>query len=287
MGIDNRFSAKVKRDLRLQVGSYCSAPFCGIQTSVYDLNIRKPKLTGDAAHICGAKEGAARYADIDKLPNGSTRDGADNGIWLCTLCHRMIDNNSELFPVQTLLAWKCWAIQTHQNAGRTRRIGVTIGADVSREHKKASEFLKEVLRIKDLFWHGRNWAAVDETGTRRYLDLEVLDLLWRRAGIYSAIPWNAHHPQWSFLPDLRLWQDEIVRMAKTLTGMPGIRQYDRDHNLLYFIKDDAQDKFVIHDDTTRALEIFSKTLIRFEEYLERYSGPQQIPFFADCTRDLQ
>lgn len=277
MSASNHFSKLKKEGLRQEVGDFCSAPFCGVQTSVYDITTRKRRLTGDAAHICGAKKGGARYAD---LPSGWKRDGLDNGIWLCAVCHRMIDNSAELFSVETLLAWKSWAIEAHQGAGRTRRFGITVGADITREHQKAVQFLGEILKVKDLFWHGINWGETDASGSRRYLDTDILDMLWQRAGRYSAPRWNAHHHQWSFLPDLRMWQDEIVRMADTLADMPGIRLYDREEHRLYFLRDEDTGHFTINDNTTRLLAIFAETLKRFEVFLELYSGPQPMVFYG-------
>lgn len=266
------FSKRTKGLLRQEVGDYCSAPFCGVQTSVYDTKTLSRRTIGDAAHICGARKGGPRYSD---LPPGSARHGHENGVWLCAACHRVIDNNAELFPVEILRDWKTWAIQAHQNSGRTRRFGVTVGADITREHQKVVSFLLEIESVKTEYINYRNWSEPDESGARKYLDTGKIGCIVRWAAGRSPNPtWDAYHPYWSFVPDLRAWQDEIVRMAKALDKMEGIRFYDREKYPLYFIKDEDTGEFTPRDKSTQALQVFVGMIGRFEEYLRSYAGPQ-------------
>ncbi|MBX8584364.1 hypothetical protein K5D52_07555 [Pseudomonas cichorii] len=274
------FSKRTKGLLRQEVGDYCSAPFCGVQTSVYDTKTLSRRTIGDAAHICGARKGGARYSD---LPPGSARHGHENGVWLCAACHRVIDNNAELFPVETLRDWKIRAIQAHQDGGRTRRFSVTVGADITREHQKVVSFLNEILSVRTEYINYKNWDAPDDSGARKYLDTENIGYVIRWAAGRPPHPaWNAHHPHWSFVPDLRAWQDEIVRMAKTLDQMDGIRFYDREAHRLYFIKDEGTGVFTPHDKSTLALQVFVEMMRRFEEYLRSYAGPPQGLHFSQA-----
>lgn len=64
--------------------------------------------TGKAAHICAASEKGPRYND---LPADIARDSYENGIWLCSDCHVLVDGQSGLgqaaeYPVNRLLEIK-------------------------------------------------------------------------------------------------------------------------------------------------------------------------------------
>lgn len=271
------FHPRVKEDLRRDVGGYCSAPFCGVQTAVFDRSSRKDRLTGDAAHICGAKPGAARYWD---LPEGMNRHGYENGIWLCAVCHRMVDNSADLFPAQMLDEWKYLAVKAHQEGGRTRRFALNVGSDLSRDHDNAVQFLNETWPIfegyrKALFYVRAN----SRHGSRVCLDDEVTFKIRSRAGLYAARRWNAHHPHWVFTPDLQQWQDEIVRLATVLSDMPGIRFRDDNVVDLYHTRDEGGE-FVFPDPTAAALHVFAQMIERFDVYLTEYRGPQQSSGFT-------
>ncbi|MCU9527528.1 hypothetical protein [Pseudomonas mosselii] len=269
---EDGFPPRVKEDLRRDVGGYCSAPFCGDQTAVYDRSRRKDRLTGDAAHICGAKRGAARYWD---LPEGMDRHGYDNGIWLCAVCHRMVDNSAELFPADMLDEWKYLAIKAHQEGGRTRRFALNVGSDLSRDHHNAVQFLNETSPIIEGYRNALFQVRANSSyGSRVRLDNEVTFKIRSRAGLYVAKRWNAHHPHWVFTPDLRQWQDEIVRLATVLSDMPGIRLSDDNVIDMYHTLDEGRER-VFTDPTAAALFVFVKMIERFEIFLRDYKGPQQ------------
>jgi hypothetical protein len=59
---------------------------------------------GEAAHICAARAGEARY--VANMAD-EERAAFENGIWLCASCHTMIDKNKGAdFPVDVLRKWK-------------------------------------------------------------------------------------------------------------------------------------------------------------------------------------
>lgn len=216
---DDGFPPRVKEDLRRDVGGYCSAPFCGIQTFVYDRARRKDKLTGDAAHICGARPHAARYYD---LPMDVDRHGYENGIWLCAVCHRMIDHSACLYPVDMLLHWKRLAIDAHQAGGR-RLQALMVGSDLTRDHQNAAQFLNDVWQVRVKFREAKfNVSPGDRFNSTVKFDTEFARLIRNRAGLYMAKPWNAYHPHWTFTPEIQVWESEIVRMAGRLAEMPAL-----------------------------------------------------------------
>lgn len=66
-------------------------------------------ILGEAAHICAASQGGARY---DRSMTSEQRKSASNGIWLCRKCARLIDADGDRFPTELLKAWKLVA-ETH------------------------------------------------------------------------------------------------------------------------------------------------------------------------------
>lgn len=265
------FKDKVRRELRESVGGYCSAPYCGIQTSVYNRQTGKHKTTGDAAHICGAKGDAARFHE---LPAWMDRHSFENGIWLCAVCHRMIDNNNEgLFSSEVLWRWKSSAEEAHQAAGRCRPGAVAIGADIGAEHRKATQFLQDILPLEDLVWKQvRTVRPDDQRDCHRTLDPQIRQLICGRAGIFFSKKWNAHHPQWTFTSCFQDWQSEIVRQAEELTKMPGLRiRNDGPLDLFHFRDENKNIHF--RNATAQALQTYLEMLSRFELFLEDYKGP--------------
>lgn len=65
--------------------------------SVRSLNV------GVAAHITGASPGGPRF---DPELSNESRRGADNAIWLCQNCAKLVDNDPVRFDVSELRKWK-------------------------------------------------------------------------------------------------------------------------------------------------------------------------------------
>ena len=267
--MDNGFPKRVKEYLRRAVGGYCSAPFCGIQTAVYDLEYGKDRLTGDAAHICGARPGSARHSD---LPFGVDRHGYDNGIWLCAVCHRMIDHSEALYPMEMLHQWKQLAVNAHREGGRRRSVQ-PVGVDLRNDHQRVSDFIDEVWGVREIFLNAKFYVVPqDRFGSRIKLDQEIGRLLRNRAGLLMAKPWNAYHPHWTFTPDFKAWQDEVVRMATHLTKLPCLSLFsDYVFDLYHWVDEDGC--LIFQDETTRALYGFVEFLERFEAFVRTYRGP--------------
>src|SRR6266850_4220314 len=97
------FSADTKRRLRERVAYMCSNPLCRRltvrpQTGSFDV-VRQ----GKAAHICAASPGGPRS---NKMMSDQECCSFQNGIWLCDICARFVDDNRAAHPEAMLLAWK-------------------------------------------------------------------------------------------------------------------------------------------------------------------------------------
>src|ERR1700686_1695104 len=116
------FSESVKRALALRVGNHCSNPRCRALTSGPTVDPSKALNVGVAAHITAASTGGPRF-DPGFTPK--ERASADNGLWLCQNCAKMIDNDSQRFTIELLTAWKLLAEEE-----ALRSIGKTSSVDV-------------------------------------------------------------------------------------------------------------------------------------------------------------
>jgi hypothetical protein len=105
MNRDN-FSRQTLDHLAKRVGVRCSNLFCrklttGPRTeSPHIINI------GVGAHITAASPSGPRY---DLSLSSQQRESAENGIWLCQNCAKLIDNDPERYSVEVLREWKASA----------------------------------------------------------------------------------------------------------------------------------------------------------------------------------
>jgi hypothetical protein len=111
------FSEEVKRALANRVSNDCSNPECRAPTSGPQSDSNKALNIGVAAHITSASSGGPRF---DPLLTSEQRCNADNGIWLCQNCAKLIDNDVARFSITLLRAWKTIAEDRARNAlGKT------------------------------------------------------------------------------------------------------------------------------------------------------------------------
>lgn len=104
----DEFTDEVKRAVSARVGSICSNPDCRAPTSGPQDDPTKALNVGVAAHITGAVPGGPRY---DSSLSPESRRHADNSIWLCQNCAKLVDNDASQFQESLLRAWKIVAEQ--------------------------------------------------------------------------------------------------------------------------------------------------------------------------------
>lgn len=98
------------------MNGFCSNPSCR-KLTLGPKGLEGVNRIGQAAHIRGAAPGSARY---DKNMSSPERRHFDNGIWLCNLCAKKIDNDEDKYPVKLLVEWKKTTEQYIQdNAGKS------------------------------------------------------------------------------------------------------------------------------------------------------------------------
>ena len=99
----DNFTPKTKELLAKRAGYLCSNPNCRKPTIGATLEPNKWNNKGIAAHICAAAKGGPRY---DESMTSQKRSHASNGIWLCSDCATVIDNDEKKYTVQLLYEWK-------------------------------------------------------------------------------------------------------------------------------------------------------------------------------------
>lgn len=97
------FAEDVKRTAANRVNNRCSNPDCRRPTSGPQVDPAKYMNVGVAAHITAASPGGPRYAPS---LSPEQRKHANNAIWLCQFCGRLVDNDEVRFPVSLLQRWK-------------------------------------------------------------------------------------------------------------------------------------------------------------------------------------
>lgn len=103
------FTEKTKLLLRARVNNRCSKPDCRkITVAAHQEHPEKTTSIGEAAHIYAAEPEGPRY---NSNMTDNERKSIDNGIWLCSEHHKIIDREPKTYTVKMLNEWK---IQTEE-----------------------------------------------------------------------------------------------------------------------------------------------------------------------------
>lgn len=101
--MEARFKAKTVLTLAQRAAYRCSNPDCRKLTVGPNSEDTRATILGEAAHISGARQGAARF---DASLTDHARADITNGIWLCANCHSAIDKDAKEYPTSLLFRWK-------------------------------------------------------------------------------------------------------------------------------------------------------------------------------------
>jgi hypothetical protein len=114
----DEFSEPIKRRIAARAGHLCSRPECGAARCGPQVDEEGILNVGVAAHIHAASEGGPRFL-AEMTPND--RSSAENGVWLCQNCAKLIDNDVRRFSAEVLRGWKANAEASAQaSIGKTR-----------------------------------------------------------------------------------------------------------------------------------------------------------------------
>jgi hypothetical protein len=99
----DEFAPAVKEILAKRVALRCSNPNCRQPTSGPRDDPAKAVNVGVAAHITAASTEGPRY---DPAITMHLRKSAQNGIWLCQVCAKLVDNDEHRYTIDILRGWK-------------------------------------------------------------------------------------------------------------------------------------------------------------------------------------
>ena len=97
------FSKEVLDTLARRVNLHCSNPGCRTGTTGPRTDPARSVCVGVGAHITAASAGGPRY---DATLSSTARGAAENGIWLCQNCAKLVDNDASRYTPEVLRAWK-------------------------------------------------------------------------------------------------------------------------------------------------------------------------------------
>jgi hypothetical protein len=100
------FSASTKETLARRVGHRCSNPGCCQATSGPQEHPGKSINVGVAAHISEAAAGGPRH---NPSITSAERAAIENGIWLCQICAKLVDNDPGRYSAALLQDWKSFS----------------------------------------------------------------------------------------------------------------------------------------------------------------------------------
>ncbi|SLJ83730.1 NACHT domain-containing protein [Psychrobacter sp. DAB_AL43B] len=101
---ENNFTKLTIIQLRDRVANLCSNPDCRKNTIAANFETTdKTTLIGEAAHICAASSGGPRF---DPNITATEIKSFENGVWLCSVCHKIVDREPLTYPVEMLKSWK-------------------------------------------------------------------------------------------------------------------------------------------------------------------------------------
>ena len=191
------FSEEVKAVLGRRVNLRCSKPGCYASTSGPQVDPAKALNVGVAAHITAASPGGPRY---DGRLSPEKRQSAENGIWLCQTCAKLVDNDPTRFTVELLNSWKRWAEE-----GALMSIGTGHGAMPHPSDVALFEALLELLP-----------SASDAVDFLRHHDLgQSFDNAVREPISRFAYEWDNADHEFQDL-DLEAGRISLLRAVQTL-----------------------------------------------------------------------
>jgi hypothetical protein len=179
---EDDFSPATKRLLAARVGYACSCPECRAPTSGPQLEPDKSVSAGDAAHITAASPNGPRY---DPSLTPEERRHHNNGIWLCVIHARIVDQDKTRYTVEALRRWKTDAeAEAQRKLGRPHISpdGVQIGncESLPSGHRVLTDFLAS---YRKLITQSRGYILSQVIHLKGLTDLAA----WRRAQANGAL----------------------------------------------------------------------------------------------------
>lgn len=147
----DRFKKNTVTTLAKRAANRCSNPDCGATTSGPAICRTDSVNVGEAAHIYGANPGSARF---DPQMTSEERADITNAIWLCSNCHKLVDDDPLHYPAGLLFEWQ----RDHERvvSAQVGKVGAAIRQRYERRHLeefgKLSYLSERIILEKGDLW---------------------------------------------------------------------------------------------------------------------------------------
>ncbi len=242
---DADFTDAVLKEIAQKAMYFCSSPKCSRMTG-YATTEGKARTIAEGAHINAAKKKGPRPnngASINFLRS------AENGIWLCSICHKLVDDDPTYYTEPILKEWK----EKHEKRMR-KLVGKDLESmlldlrndrqyhDETREflsfienkrvmhegmdHESPSRVLESLQLIRERLIQTRAKVNPD---TDLFVALkklqDIIETFLRNIGKstdLSTLRCDSNDPKWQkFVDELLLLRKDIVIIMKILAGGAG------------------------------------------------------------------
>ncbi|MBI3136182.1 MAG: hypothetical protein HYZ14_16020 [Bacteroidetes bacterium] len=232
------FSETTKRILAERVAFICSNPACRrLAIKPHEKNNKSNKL-GDAGHIIGA------YGprNIKKLSPKKYKD-FENGIWLCKVCHKIVDTETSTYTVDLLKKWKneteCYVEELVVQDTRLRQLRI-----LCQSHLSALRVVSGLPKGLDYTFNSPNGNGINMTRLFMELELVLYDNGFLDEAISIKCVWQDFETVCSIIDknsfqivNISRWKNETVRLIMKYIMRFKDESYDK-----YFEQEGEQTK---------------------------------------------
>ncbi|GAA4503088.1 hypothetical protein [Pseudaeromonas paramecii] len=241
------FSKKVRTEIALRSMYVCANPSCLCLTG-YSTTEGKARSIAEGAHINAASDDGPR-SDL-KLTDGYLKS-ADNGIWLCKICHDKVDDDESYYSVADLKSWKTQHELVIRNIVGKDLESALLDLRASKRHHEETRDLVSFLESKRVLYEGLDFEfpprvldslnlirerismtrAKINPNTELFVALnklqEVIDTFLRNIGIdtdLKSLRCDSRDPKWcNFAEELKKLRSGIVIILKIIAGDAGYK----------------------------------------------------------------
>ncbi|MGB3251523.1 hypothetical protein [Buttiauxella gaviniae] len=133
------FSENIKKSVRSESGFRCANPSCRLYLPFFSDMDNKSANLGDVGHIFAASKGGPRASEY---PEEFLKSEV-NAIFLCTVCHRLVDSCELMFPAEKLINWKKSSIANNNHLSLHKWTYAGEGRIITDDSSECKEFIND------------------------------------------------------------------------------------------------------------------------------------------------
>lgn len=223
------FTEATRKMVMEEAGYCCANPGCRMHLLEFYTEQNKTRKLGDVAHIYSAVSLSGSGPRSNPHMTPEQLSAQTNGIYLCTTCHRRVDNCELMFPAEHLFQWKREAQQSNNPEGRDRWKNPGYGRttlDDCRETEKYLHFTSPFIDTINQFC-----LKVQGTQFRTFrVDHKIIVTLWGLARRGIGLPtFNIYSHQFrNKIFELQRIAEELIKLLPENTQLDSGSYYKGD-----------------------------------------------------------